>query len=206
MYLYILNKKGHIMQEPRKLIPGQLIGYARVSSYGQSLDIQTEKLEAYGCIKIYKEKISGINQDRPMLINCLDYVREQDVLVVTRLDRMARSVFHLGKIVDTLEKKKVNFVVIDQHIDTTTPQGKLMFNMLASFAEFENGLRKERQIEGIKKAQQKGVKFGRPTKVNEEIKRAVVADIGASNMSVRKIIKKHGISKDAYYKIKRAND
>jgi len=181
---------------------GQLVGYARVSSYGQSLDIQIERLQQYGCSKIYQEKISGINQNRPMLIACLDYVREHDTLVVTKLDRMARSVFHLGKIVDRLHKKKTNFVVIDQAMDTTTSQGKLMFHMLASFAEFENELRKERQIEGIAKAKKKGVQFGRPTKVNKEMQRAILADIADSSMSVRAILEKYDISRNAYYKVK----
>ena len=121
----------------------QSIGYARVSSVGQNLDTQLNKLSEYGCDKIYKEKISGLEQNRPALISCLDYVRAGDTVVVTRLDRVARSALHLGQIVDLLENKEVNFVVIDQNIDTKSSQGKLMFHMLASFAEFEQSLRKE---------------------------------------------------------------
>ena len=136
---------------------GQLVGYARVSSSGQSLDVQIDKLTQFGCQKIYKEKLTGMDQNRPALLQCLDYVREGDTLVITKLDRMARSALHLGQIAEKLETKKVNFIVLDQNIDTSTPHGKLMFNMLASFAEFENGIRKERQAEGIKKAIQKGL-------------------------------------------------
>ena len=145
------------------------IGYARVSSVGQNLDTQLSKLSEYGCDKIYKEKISGLEQNRPELISCLDYVRAGDTIVVTRLDRVARSALHLGQIVDLLESKDVNFVVIDQNIDTKSPQGKLMFHMLASFAEFEQSLRKERQIDGIKQAKINGVKFGRPCTLTNEI-------------------------------------
>lgn len=83
----------------------QLIGYARVSSAGQNLDVQLSKLNAYGCDKIYKEKLSGLDQNRPELLKCLDCIREHDTLVVTRLDRVARSALHLGQIVELLEEK-----------------------------------------------------------------------------------------------------
>ncbi|MCF6766769.1 recombinase family protein [Thiotrichales bacterium 19S11-10] len=102
-------------------LKSQLVGYARVSSSGQNLDVQLEKLKKYGCDEIYQEKISGVNQNRPELIKCLDYVRKGDTLVITKLDRMARSALHLGQIVEKLKKKNVNFVVIDQHIDTSSP-------------------------------------------------------------------------------------
>ena len=179
----------------------QSIGYARVSSVGQNLDTQLSKLSEYGCDKIYKEKISGLEQNRPELISCLDYVRSGDTVVVTRLDRVARSALHLGQIVDLLESKDVNFVVIDQNIDTKSPQGKLMFHMLASFAEFEQSLRKERQIDGIKQAKINGVKFGRPCTLTDEIILNVKADMN-SDLSVQEIIDKHNISRRSYYAIK----
>lgn len=180
---------------------GQLIGYARVSSSGQSLDIQIDKLTQFGCQKIYKEKLTGMDQNRPALLQCLDYVREDDTLVITKLDRMARSALHLGQIAEKLETKKVNFIVLDQNIDTTTPHGKLMFNMLASFAEFENGIRKERQAEGIKKAIQKGVKFGRPQKVTPKTVEQfhMLANQG---LSAADIMNKLDISRRTYYAIK----
>jgi DNA invertase Pin-like site-specific DNA recombinase len=179
----------------------QLIGYARVSSSGQNLDVQLAKLGGYGCDKIYKEKLSGLDQNRPELAKCLDYVREHDTLVVTRLDRVARSALHLGQIVELLEEKKVNFVVIDQNIDTKTPQGKLMFQMLASFAEFEQSLRKERQMDGIKQAKKNGVKFGRPSTLTREKANAVLEDMG-TDLSVQAIMDKHAISRRSYYAIK----
>jgi DNA invertase Pin-like site-specific DNA recombinase len=147
------------------------VGYARVSSSGQSLRIQLDKLKH--CHKIYKEKRSGVTADRPQFKECMNYLREGDTLFVTRLDRLARSVVHLSKLSDWFSNEGINLVVIDQNIDTTTSTGKLMFNMLAAIAEFENDLRRERQTEGVAKAQERGVKFGRPAKVTDEIKRDI---------------------------------
>lgn len=143
-----------------------IIGYARVSTIGQSLDVQLEKLSEYGCEKVYQEKVSGTTANRTELKKCLDYIRDGDVLVITKLDRLARSTLHLHKIVDRLNKKNVGFKVLDQSIDTTSKEGRLMFAILASIAEFETELRKERQMEGIEKAKAKGVQFGRKAKLS----------------------------------------
>ncbi len=145
------------------------VGYARVSSTGQSLDVQLEKLNQAGCQRIYQEKRSGRTSNRPEFLACMNYLREGDTLVITRLDRLARSVVHLAQLAKRFEKEKINLIVIDQNIDTNTSTGRLMFNMLASIAEFENDLRTERQAEGIAKAKENGVKFGRPAKLNEQI-------------------------------------
>ncbi len=145
------------------------VGYARVSSTGQSLDVQLEKLNQAGCQRIYQEKRSGRTSTRPEFQSCMNYLREGDTLVITRLDRLARSVVHLAQLAKRFEKEKINLIVIDQNIDTSTSTGRLMFNMLASIAEFENDLRTERQAEGIAKAKENGVKFGRPAKLNEQI-------------------------------------
>ena len=138
-----------------------IIGYARVSSIGQKLDVQLEKLQSQGCEKIYQEKESAITTKRPQLMACLDYVREGDILVITRLDRLARSTLDLCNIAKRLEDKVVTLQVIDQNIDTSSSTGRLMFNMLATIAQFENEIRAERQMDGIKKAQANGVMFGR---------------------------------------------
>jgi DNA invertase Pin-like site-specific DNA recombinase len=139
-----------------------IVGYARVSSSGQSLDIQLDKLKAYGCTKVFAEKRSGRQADtRPELQACLQFVREGDTLVISRLDRMARSILDLAKIADQLRKKSVSLKVLDQAIDTGTSEGRLMFSLLASFAEFENDIRAERQLDGILKARERGVTFGR---------------------------------------------
>ena len=147
------------------------VGYARVSTIGQSLDVQLSKLTEYGCEQIFKDKRSGATADRPSLKECRNYVRKGDSLVITKLDRLARSTFHLTQIAEELKQKGVDLVVLDQSIDTSTPTGKLLFNMLASIAEFETQIRSERQMEGIAKAKEKGVQFGRKAKLSEtEIK------------------------------------
>lgn len=134
-----------------------LVGYARVSSTGQNLDSQIESLKNIGCDKIFMEKKSGTNtKDRLELQNALEFVREGDTFVVTRLDRCSRSVSDLYKILEQLKNKNVSFNAINQNIDTSSSTGKLMLGMLSIIAEFENDLRRERQTEGIKRAKELG--------------------------------------------------
>lgn len=140
------------------------VGYARVSSVGQSLDVQKEKLQH--CSKIFEEKKSGTTTQRPALKECLGYVREGDTLVVTKLDRIARSTLDLCSIGAELEKKKVSLQVIDQNIDTNDATGRFLFNMLAAVSQFETEIRSERQVDGIRKAKEKGIKFGRTFVLN----------------------------------------
>lgn len=142
------------------------IGYARVSSVGQSLEVQLDKLK--DCEKIFQEKASGTSQKRPRLESCLEYVREGDVLVVTRLDRLARSTLHLCQIAEELKRKGVQLQVIDQNIDSGDATGRLLFNMLGAIAQFETELRAERQMDGILKAKAHGVQFGAQRKLTEE--------------------------------------
>lgn len=115
------------------------IGYARVSSVGQSLEVQLDKLRH--CDKIFQEKKSGTSDKRPRLKACLEYVREGDTLVVTRLDRLARSTLHLCQLAEKLKRKGVNLQVIDQNIDTNNATGRLIFNMLGAIAQFETEIR-----------------------------------------------------------------
>lgn len=137
----------------------ELVGYARVSSVGQSLEVQLGKLKH--CSKLFQEKKSGVDAKRSRLKDCLEYVREGDILVVTRLDRLARSTLHLCEIASELERKGVQLQVLDQNIDTGDATGRLLFNMLASIAQFETEIRAERQMDGIKKAKERGIEFGR---------------------------------------------
>ena len=111
-----------------------VVGYALVSSLGHSLEVQQEKLVSYGVNKLFAEKLSGTTAARPELKSCLDYVREGDVLVITKLDRLARSTLHLHKIVNDLNNRGVGFKVLDQSIYTTTKEGRLLFSILASLA------------------------------------------------------------------------
>lgn len=143
-----------------------IIGYARVSSLGQSLDIQIDKLK--DCDKIFQEKRSGIDNTRSELKNALEYIREGDVFVVTRLDRLARSTAHLCKIAETLVQKSVALKVLDQNIDTKDATGRLLFNMLGAIGQFETEIRAERQMDGILKAKNRGVRFGKKKSLSEE--------------------------------------
>lgn len=146
-----------------------VVGYARVSSAGQSLDIQLDKLKAYGCTRIFAERRSGKQADsRPELQACLQFLRDGDTLVISRLDRMARSILDLSKVADLLKKKGVALKVLDQAIDTRTSEGMLMFSLLGAFAQFENDIRAERQSDGIAKAKEKGVAFGRKRALTPE--------------------------------------
>lgn len=144
------------------------VGYARVSSVGQSLDVQREKLN--DCDKMFEEKRNGSTDARPKLTECLSYVREGDQLIVTRIDRLARSTFHLCQIAETLREKGVDLVVLDQNIDTSDATGRLLFNMLGAIGQFETEIRAERQMDGIKKAKDRGVRFGKqPALTHDQI-------------------------------------
>ena len=143
-----------------------VVGYARVSSVGQSLDVQLDKLK--DCDKIFKEKRTGTSNKRPRLKACLEYVREGDTLVVTRLDRLARSTLHLCQLAEELQEKQVNLKVIDQSIDTGDATGRLLFNMLGAIAQFETEIRAERQMDGIRNAKANGVQLGRRKDLTEQ--------------------------------------
>ena len=128
-----------------------VVGYARVSSTGQDLGVQLDKLQ--GCDKVFKEKRSGVDAGRPELKRCLEYLREGDTLLVTKMDRLARSTSDLYRVVPLLVEKGVSFKVIDDpSIDTSSRTGKLVMGILALIAEFENDIRRERQMDGIARA------------------------------------------------------
>ena len=147
------------------------IGYARVSTLDQSLEIQIEKLKKQGCIKIFSEKASGKNQDRIELKKMMEYLREQDILIVQKIDRLSRSMKEFINIMEFLEKKKIHFVSIDNQIDTSTPYGKLFFNIIAAFAEFEGTLISERIKDGLRHSKEKGIKLGRKKGISEKNKK-----------------------------------
>lgn len=178
------------------------VGYARVSSYGQSLDIQLSKLTEYGCERIFSDKVSGTTQDRPQMLQCLDFVREGDQLVITKLDRLARSTFHLTKIAKELEARKVELIVLDQNIDTSTPTGRLLFNVLASIAEFENEIRQERQQEGLKRAKEKGIKLGAKPKLSAQ-QIETMLQRQADGETVKTICHCYSISQATFYRLRK---
>ncbi|SJZ92127.1 Site-specific DNA recombinase [Trichlorobacter thiogenes] len=137
------------------------IGYARVSTEGQELTAQLEQLNGAGVDKIFKEKASGVKQDRPQLAAMLEHLREGDTVIICKLDRIARSTKHLLEIVEALEARKVSFKVLNINLDTSTPTGKLMLSMLAAIGQFEREMMLERQREGIRIAKDEGRYKGR---------------------------------------------
>lgn len=154
-----------------------LVGYARVSSAGQSLEIQKEALLAAGCEKLFSEKQSGTSTDnRPALSDALDFIREGDTLIVTRIDRLARSVGDLEAIVKSVRAKGAFLKAIEQPIDTSSPAGVAFLQMLGVFAQFETAIRKERQMEGIAKAKAEGRYKGRKPSVDVATVRAMKAE------------------------------
>ena len=181
-----------------------IVGYARVSSSGQSLAVQLDKLSEAGCTEVFQEKRSGLTAQRPALKECLRFVRKGDVLVITRLDRLARSTLDLHKIVQELDDRGVGFRVLDQPIDTTTKEGRLMFSIIASIAQFETELRKERQMEGIEKAKENGVKFGRQALLSD----AQVAEMRTkrdSGVLIKNLMSEYGLSKASVYRLLRGH-
>lgn len=180
---------------------GEIVGYARVSSTGQDYESQIERLKQEGATKTFAEKRSGLDGERPELARCLEYLREGDTLIITKLDRLARSTVHLHRIIEELGKKGVSFKVLDDTgIDTTTRTGKLVFDILAAIAEFETALRKERQMEGIAKAKAEGRTGGRPKLVTPEVE-AEVVNLREGGMSIRKIAAEVGFSKATIQKV-----
>lgn len=179
------------------------IGYARVSTAGQDYDTQIEKLKAEGCDKILTEKQSGKSaEDRKQLQEALYWIGEGDVLVITKLDRLARSMGDLWQIVNTLESKGASFKVLDQEgMDTSNATGKLLFSILGSIAEFERDLINARTAEGRAAAKAKGVKFGRKAKLTDEQVEALRTDVEAGHMSKQAIAEKYGIARNSVYRL-----
>jgi len=173
------------------------VGYARVSSSGQSLELQLERLAF--CDELFQEKLSGRNIKRPELEHCLRYVRKGDTLHITKLDRLARSSTDLLNIAKRLEEKEVELSVLDQNLDTTTPTGRLLFQVLAIIAEFENSIRHERQMEGIKQAQARGVKIGRKRALTQKDAEKALA-LRNSGMTVPDIAKKYNVNTRTIYR------
>ena len=179
-----------------------LVGYARVSTENQDYDLQSEALIKAGCKKVFTEKKSGNSiTERTKLIECLDYLREGDTLVVTRIDRLARSLRDLQNIVHDLKNKGIELKATEQPIDTSSAAGKAFLDMLGVFAEFETNLRKERQLEGISKAQAEGKYKGR--KATAKAKASQVHALTAQGMTRQAVADKLGIGIASVYRVLR---
>lgn len=175
-----------------------LVGYARVSTADQDLAVQLDKLGQAGCEKVFSEKQSGTTADREELQRCLEFVREGDVLVVTRLDRFARSAHDLHSMIHMLIHKGVGFRCTDQAgIDTTSSMGKLILGVLGSVAEFENDLRRERQREGIVKARARGAYKGGKGRIDAQRVNAMLSE----GMNPCTVARELGISRQSVYRL-----
>ncbi len=175
------------------------IGYARTSTMDQNLDAQIEALTAAGCGMVRQEQRSGATlEGRPELKTILDFIHPGETLVVTRIDRLARSMRDLQIIVAQLKEKGAHLAATEQPVDTSTAAGKAFFDMLGVFAEFETNLRRERQAEGIKAAKSKGVYRGRVPKIDMASIQAKLIE----GCSPTEISREMGISRGTVYKAK----
>lgn len=179
------------------------IGYARVSTKDQNIDMQLRALKKAGCKKIYQENASGIKTDRPILNGLIEELRAGDVLVVWKLDRLGRSLQHLVGLIQLFTKKKIGLCSLKDPIDTTTSQGRLVFNIFASLAEFERDIIRDRTQAGLSAARARGRLGGRPPglpKKSESIACAAETLYRECKLSVVQIAKKLSISKSTLYK------
>ena len=175
-----------------------IYGYARVSTTDQNLTLQTEALKAAGCDIIRSEKVSGTSRNgREELERLMEFIREGDTLLVTRIDRLARSIGDLQDIVRSLKVKGAALKATEQPIDTSTAAGKAFLDMLGVFAEFETNLRRERQMEGIAKAKERGVYKGRKPSIDS----SEVAKLRGEGLGASQIAKKLGIGRASVYRV-----
>ena len=181
-----------------------IIGYARVSTKDQKLDLQTDALKHYGVGRIFSEKMSGTKSDRPELLEMMKYMREGDTVVVWKLDRIGRSMRDLINIVGEFEKRGVNFVSLKENIDTSNATGKLIFNIFASLAEFERDIISERTRAGLESARTRGHLGGRPP-VNEDKIKLVRKLHNSKQYSIPEIMRIAEISKATLYRYLKNN-
>jgi DNA invertase Pin-like site-specific DNA recombinase len=178
------------------------IGYARVSTQDQNLSLQLDALESAGCEIIYKEKISGASTQRPELEKMITHIRKGDTVIVWKLDRLARSLKDLLAMVNEFKEKKIGFISLNDPIDTTTAQGRLIFNIFGSLAEFEREIIRERTKSGLASARARGRMGGRPKGLSKKsgFKAAAAAELYRQDIPVNKIAESLEISKTTLYK------
>jgi DNA invertase Pin-like site-specific DNA recombinase len=177
------------------------IGYARVSTRDQNLDLQLKALKKAGCQKIFREKVSGVTRHRPELQRVLDQVRSGDTIIVWKLDRLARSTRDLLNTMETLNEAGAKFQSISEPwANTTTHAGKMIMTVFAGIAEFERDLIRERTGAGRDAAKERGVRFGRPRKLNEEQVK-VASKLLAEGKAVRDIARTFNVHEATIYRL-----
>ncbi len=177
-----------------------LVGYARVSTTEQTLDLQLDNLKKAGCSKIFTDTASGAQTERKGLDEALAYVRPGDTLVVWRLDRLGRSLKHLIEVVTDLEKRGIGFKSLTENIDTTTSGGKLIFHIFGALAEFERNLIRERTNAGLLAARARGRKGGRPKALTEKKVQMAQELYNNKQNAIADICKILGISRATLYR------
>jgi DNA invertase Pin-like site-specific DNA recombinase len=176
------------------------IGYARVSTLDQNLDLQNDALKAAGCENIYTDKMSGTKKNRPGLEEILGFIRKGDTLVVWRLDRLGRSLKHLIHVLNQLDERGVYFKSIQESLDTSTPGGKLIFHVFGALAEFERDIIRERTLAGLAAARSRGRVGGRPRKLSKKQVEMAKKLIGDPTIPIVDICKTLGVSKATLYR------
>lgn len=180
--------------------PYMLIGYARVSTADQNLDMQRDALTRAGCEKIFEEKKSGkAGSKRPEFEAALAYLRPQDVLVVWKLDRLGRSLVEMMRTIDKLRQDGIKFQSLTEHFDSETAHGRFALQMHGAMAEYFLDLNRERTMEGLKAALARGRKGGRKPKLTEDDMRAAKAMLAAGDISVADIARRLGVSRVTFY-------
>lgn len=177
-----------------------LIGYARVSTTDQNLDLQRDALQRAGCQKIFEEKKSGrAGTKRPEFDAALAYLRAEDILVVWKLDRLGRSLVEMMRTIDGLQKGGIKFQSLTEHFDSETAHGRFALQMHGAMAEYFLDLNRERTMEGLKAALARGKKGGRPRKLSEADLEAGKAMLAAGTIPVAQIAKRLGLSRAGFY-------
>lgn len=176
------------------------IGYARVSTVDQNLELQTDALEKAGCEKIFTDQASGARDDRKGMIDAIEFCRKGDSLVVWKLDRLGRSLKHLIETINLLHEKKVGFISLQENIDTTTSGGKLVFHLFGALAEFERELIRERTNAGLASARSRGRMGGRPKAMNTKQLRIAKTMLKDPNTTIKEVCETLQVSKTTLYR------
>jgi DNA invertase Pin-like site-specific DNA recombinase len=176
------------------------IGYARVSTEDQTLDLQRDALKRAKCRQVYEEQATGKNVARPQLEACLKSLREGDTLVVWRLDRLGRNLADLVGLVAQFEQRKINFESLTEKIETGSPAGRLIFHVFAALAEFERNLIRERTMAGLKAARARGRNGGRPAKLSVKEIKTIRALLKTADISVAEIAARFGVARSTLYR------
>ena len=177
------------------------IGYARVSTADQNLDLQTDALKQAGCEKIFADHgVSGAKAERPGLDKALDQIRKGDTLVIWKLDRLGRSLSHLLSIVEDLKQRGADFASVQDGFDTASASGKMVFSVIGAMAEYERNLMRERTMAGLAAARARGRMGGRPKTLDDSQVKVAIALANAGKLTIKEICEQVGCSRSTYYR------